>query len=230
MDFPCMLAHTRNMCCCSLCVFWIWHFLAYHVLIGLLSLYSPIKYFFLSFVHGLFVSLPSCRCCWLCGRAYSGAPVLPYLCSHTLWMCLCRCMFGHASADASVQKFLCRCTCLDLHLWVQPCGHASAGELCGHACSGAFKMPLQMNLCRHASAGNLCGCAYGGTCLDMSWQVPLQRSLWQCAFAGTPVWSCLFTFIYAGVSCFFFTCLEVDSLIGQDGCHWPSPSEAVTGH
>lgn len=82
---------------------------------------------------------------------------------------LCR----HTSGDASVQTCLCRCICVNPQLWVQSCGHASAGELCGHACSSAFKMPLQMNLCRHASMGNLCGCAYGGTCLDVSWQMPL---------------------------------------------------------
>ena len=63
-----------------------------------------------------------------------------------------------------------------------------------------------------------------------AFEMPLQRSLWKRAFAGIPVWSCFFTFTYSGVSCFFFTCLEVVSLIGPDGCHWPSPSEAQTGH
>jgi len=105
-------------------------------------------------------------------------PVQVRLCCHTstgtlIWMCLCRCMSACACADVSVQTCLCRCTCVDLHLWVQPCGHASVGELCGHACSGAFKMLLQMDLYRHASVGNLCECAYGGTCLVMSWQMPL---------------------------------------------------------
>jgi hypothetical protein len=62
--------------------FWIWHFHAFHVLIGLLSLYSPIKYFS---SHSCmdYLSPPSCRCCWLCRHACSGAPVLPYLCRHT---------------------------------------------------------------------------------------------------------------------------------------------------
>lgn len=114
----------------------------------------------------------------------------------TLWTCLFRCtcvaiplqahLYGCAYVDACLAMHLCRnvCTCsVDLHLWVQPCGHASAGKLCGLACSGAFKMPLQMNLCRHASAGNLCGFECRGTWLDMSWQMPPLVHL-----------SCLFTF------------------------------------
>jgi len=164
--------------------------LPFHVLIGHLSLYSPIKYF----------SSHSCvDCLSLFLRAdvahFVDMFVQVHLCCHTsagtlIWMCLCRSMSGHASADASVQKCLCTCTCVDLHLWVQPCGHASAGKLCGLACSGAFKMPLQMNLCRHASAGNLCGFDYRGTWLDMSWQMPPLVHL-RCLCRGMTTQVCL---------------------------------------
>lgn len=189
--FPLHVGPYKKPVLLFLTCFWVWHFLAFNVLIGLLSLYSPIKYFsshscvdYLS----LFLHADVAGCVDICDQVH--------LCCHTsagtlMWICLCRCMSGHAYADASVQTCLCRCTRMDLHLWVQPCGHASAvelcghasarelcghasaGELCGHACSGALKMPLQMNLCRRASVGNLCACAYGGTCLDMSWQILL---------------------------------------------------------
>lgn len=162
--FPLHVGPYKNPVLLFLLCFWIWHFLAFRVLIGLLSLYSPIKYF----------SSHSCMDCLslFLHTDVAGSLDMPFqvhLCCHTsagtlMWMCLCRCMSGHTSAYASVQTCLCRWTCVDLHLWVQPCGHA---------CSDAFKMPLQMNLCRHASAGTLCGCAYGGTCLDMSWQMSL---------------------------------------------------------
>jgi hypothetical protein len=159
-----------------------WHFLAFHVLIGLLSLYSPIKYFsshscmdYLSlFLHAI---VADCL----------DMPVQVHLCCHTsagtlMWMCLCKCISGHASADASVQTCLRRCTCVDLHLWLQPCGHASAGELCGHACSGAFKVPLQMNLCRHGLCGQpmwVCLWRYvsGYVLADASAEEPVEMCL-----------------------------------------------------
>jgi len=104
--------------------FLIWHFLAFHVLIGLLSLYSPTKYFFshscticlssfMQMLLAVWTCLFRCACVAIPPQAHLYGCACVDACLHVpVQMCLCR----HASADAPVWTCICGCSHVDMPL------------------------------------------------------------------------------------------------------------------